>query len=114
MEKQRGWVDAPHGQDNAPNNHVLFELGRIVATPEALRALEGAGLTPDALLARHRRGDWGDLDEHDKQENERALDGARLVSAYDLPNGKTSYGRTVWIITEDDRSVTTLLLPDEY
>jgi len=53
------------------------------------------------------RGDWGDLDEHDRRENERALQGnGRLLSAYDLPDGST-----VWAITEADRSATTLLTP---
>ncbi len=109
MERPQLADEAPDQKGGASLPHALFEPGRIVATPEALRALEGAGLMPDALLDRHLRGDWGDLDEHDRQENERALDGARLVSAYDLPTG-----RTVWLITEEDRSVTTMLLHDEY
>jgi hypothetical protein len=87
-----------------------FPLGRIVGTPGALLALEEAGENPHAFLRRHLAGDWGDLDDHDRHENERSLtDGCRLLSAYTL-----STGTRLWIITEADRSATTLLLPSEY
>ena len=87
-----------------------FHLGRIVATPGALEALKEAGERPATLLKRHIAGDWGELDDHDRQENERSIaDGCRLLSAYTL-----STGAKLWIITEADRSVTTLLLPSEY
>jgi hypothetical protein len=87
-----------------------FELGHLVATPGALTALEEAKQHPFELLSRHVAGDWGDLDEEDKQENELSLQkGYRLLSAYLLTTGVK-----VWIITESDRSVTTLLLPEEY
>jgi hypothetical protein len=60
-------------------------------------------------LARHATGDWGDLDEQDREENELSLKhGWRIVSSYIVGE------KTVWIITEADRSVTTILLPDEY
>jgi hypothetical protein len=84
-------------------------LGRIVATPGALEVLAEAGEDPLVLLARHTSGDWGDLDAQDLRENERSLKhGWRILSSY--PVG----GKTVWIITEADRSVTTILLPEEY
>jgi hypothetical protein len=87
-----------------------FPLGRVLATPGALTALTAAGMHPVALVARHARGDWGDLCAGDRRANERALrDGSRLLSAYRLPGG----GK-VWIITEADRSTSTLLLPSEY
>ena len=87
-----------------------FSLGRVVATPAALAALVVAKVSPHTPLARHARSDWDDLDDHDRQENERALaDVTRLLSAYRLPDGSK-----LWIITEADRSATTLLLPDEY
>ena len=87
-----------------------FELGQIVATPGALAALKKAGQQPGELLTRHITRDWGDLDEDDRKENEYSLEhGFRLLSAY-----KTNAGDRVWIITEADRSVTTLLLPEEY
>lgn len=87
-----------------------FPLGQIVATPGALVALEQAGQTPPEFLVRHVTGDWGQLDEHDRLENERALvQGTRLFSAYE-----TALSVRIWVITEWDRSVTTLLLPSEY
>ena len=87
-----------------------FELGQIVATPGALAALTKAGQQPGEFLTRHINRDWGDLDEEDRKENEYGLEhGFRLLSAY-----KTNAGDRVWIITEADRSVTTLLLPEEY
>lgn len=88
----------------------LFPLGLIVATPGALRTLEEAGQDPRALLGRHVIGDWGDLGEEDIQENELSIrEGFRILSAYKLANGEK-----VWIITEADRSATTILRPDEY
>ncbi|HVH72058.1 MAG TPA: hypothetical protein VNB49_13220 [Candidatus Dormibacteraeota bacterium] len=87
-----------------------FELGQIVATPGALAALKKAGQQPGEFLTRHINRDWGDLDDEDRKENEYGLEhGFRLLSAY-----KTNAGDRVWIITEADRSVTTLLLPEEY
>jgi hypothetical protein len=70
-----------------------------------------AGIHPIRLLARHIHGDWGDLPVEDQVENELALlTGKRLLSSYTLPGGESK----VWIITEADRSVTTILLPDDY
>jgi len=87
-----------------------FALGQVVATPGALEALEEAGQLPQEFLHRHVVGDWGELDEHDRQANERAVHGGdRILSAY-----RTKKGAKVWVITEYDRSVTTLLLPSEY
>ena len=87
-----------------------FPLGRIVATPGALRALEQTGETPSLFLKRHVTGDWGEVDEEDCRENEfSVVQGCRLLSAYTLSNGTK-----LWIITEADRSATTLLLPSEY
>jgi hypothetical protein len=84
-----------------------FPLGDIVATPGAIEALREAKQTPLALLVRHQRGDWGDLDEEDQAENEFSLThDLRLLSAYTLPTEVK-----IWVITEADRSVTTLLLP---
>lgn len=87
-----------------------FPLGRIVATPGALTALEEVADNPASFLRRHVTGDWGDLDEHDRQENEFSVAHSfRLLSSYTLSNGTK-----LWIITEADRSATTLLLPSEY
>lgn len=92
-----------------------FSLGQIVATPGALEAIRDAGQSPADFLARHVRGDWGDLCEDDRRLNNLALtDGSRLLSAY-----TTAKGERLWIITEaaDDsgrRAATTLLLASEY
>jgi len=87
-----------------------FPLGQVVATPGALRAFERTGSLPLHYLQRHWRGDWGDLSDEDRRENDFSVDRQlRLLSAYHLPD------RTkIWIITEADRSVTTILLPEEY
>jgi len=87
-----------------------FDLGQVVATPGAQAALEGSKETPELYLARHGAGDWGTVCADDAALNDQALiDGDRVLSAYELGD-KTR----LWIITECDRSVTTLLLPEEY
>jgi len=88
----------------------LFDLGKVVATHGALDALQEAQVDPMTLVARHANGDWGDLGDEDKQSNQAALeDDTRIFSAYILPDGVK-----IWVITEWDRSYTTLLLPSEY
>lgn len=88
----------------------LFQPGQLVATPEALQAFQDANQTPAEFLARHLKGDWEDLEDADKQENELSLKkGFRLLSTYRLTTGTK-----IWVITEADRSATTILLPDEY
>jgi len=92
-----------------------FDLGQIVATPAALRALEESGQEPGFFLDRHVIGDWGEVNEEDKRLNDQALvDGSRLLSAY-----TALLGTKIWIITEavgDDgrRAATTILLPSQY
>jgi len=87
-----------------------FSFGQLVATPGALRAFENAGESSLPYLQRHLTGDWGEVDEHDRAENEYSLQhGFRLLSAYRL-----SSGERIWIITEANRSATTFLLPSEY
>ena len=89
---------------------IRFELGRVVATPGALRALERAEQLPTEFLDRHANGDWGDVPDEDKQENEFSIEhGLRIISAY-----TTRLGEKIWVITEADRSYTTILLPSEY
>jgi len=88
----------------------LFPTGQIVATPGALALLEQVNKSPLEFLSRHLRGDWGDLCQEDKTENELSLKyGFRLLSSYRVTDTEK-----IWIITEADRSVTTLLLPAEY
>ena len=89
---------------------TLFELGQIVMTPGA--AALATDFTP--YLARHAAGDWGELDAFDKRQNDLAVkEGYRILSAYNvlLSNGETEH---IWIISEWDRSVTTILTPSEY
>ena len=87
-----------------------FPLGKLVATPGALDALERTGQSPLEFLSRHASGDWGEVCEADKKENDFSVrNGFRLLSAYRLRDGTK-----IWIITEADRSATTILLPEEY
>jgi len=88
----------------------LFGVGRIVATPGALAALEKTGETAVEFVARHVTGDWGELPVEDRTENYLSIQqGFRLLSSY-----RTLNGDRIWIITEADRSLTTVLLPEEY
>jgi hypothetical protein len=90
-------------------NKPLFELGQVVITPACIELIEHQGKSPEEFLARHHVGDWGDIDEEDKQMNEEALwGGSRLMSVYETERGN------IWIFSEADRSSTTLLLPSEY
>ena len=87
-----------------------FPLGQIVATPGALDTLARAGQDSWEFLYRHASGDWGELSAEDRNENEVSIrDGCRILSAYCLADGTK-----IWIITEADRSATTVLLPEEY
>jgi hypothetical protein len=91
-------------------NKVLFLLGQTVMTIGAKEALEDSNETPITFLSKHQTGDWGIIGKEDSQENEFSLkNGYRLLSAY-----LTANGEKIWIITEADRSVTTILLPEEY
>ena len=97
-------------------NRARLSLGQIVATPGALEAIESSGDQLAGFLERHVRGDWGELDDEDRIANDQAVahEGdanrqSRVLSAY-----KTSHGVKIWVITEWDRSATTILLPDEY
>lgn len=90
---------------NLNTTKPLFPLGRVVATPGAL-ALE---VDFQPYIKQHQRGYWGELCQEDWQENDLSVkQGFRILSAYDVGDGR------IWIITEHDRSVTTILLPEEY
>ena len=91
-------------------NSPKFPLGQLVSTPGALSALAEVGQSPQEFVDRHVRGDWGELSDEDRQENERSItESLRILSAYRLRDGTK-----IWIITEADRSSTCILLPDEY
>lgn len=90
--------------------NVKFSPGQIVSTRGALAAMEEHRCSAANLLNRHLSGDWGSVPVEDAQFNEDALQsGNRILSSYDI-----ALGVRIWIITEWDRSVTTLLLPSEY
>ena len=87
-----------------------FPLGCMLATPGAKAALERSGQSALEFFARHIRCDWGEVDQEDWRLNDEALErGERLLSAY-----RNRCGEKLWIITEADRSATTVLLPSEY
>lgn len=87
---------------------VPFDLGQTVATPHVLEAVPKAEIF--AALQRHQSCDWGDLCPQDKWSNDKAVkNGDQLLSVYHSRNGIK-----FWIVTEWDRSVTTVLLPEDY
>ena len=111
-------ADRSHASTCEPNasvtktqvNQSLFPLGRLVATPGALELLTRCEQTPLEFLSRHAWGDWGECDPHDSRENDLSVKaGFRILSVY-----RTRTGETLWVITEADRSATTILLPSEY
>jgi hypothetical protein len=88
---------------------ILFDTGFVLRTPGAFLALLEADVSETWLIERHQSGDFGNLCEEDRVQNERAVEeGGRIFSSYLLRS------ETVWVITEADRTVTTLLLPSEY
>ncbi|MGJ7609228.1 type I restriction endonuclease subunit M [Variovorax sp. LT1R20] len=113
-----------------PGSSPRFALGRVVATPGALALMHVTNSNPFVLLAKHVTGDWGEIDPEDVQTNEDAVaHGLRVLSVYRLPLQHTPEeghkaaqsaprldvdDNRIWLITEADRSVTTLLLPEEY
>lgn len=87
-----------------------FNLGYCTATPGAIEAVASSGESIVGFISRHARGDWGEVCEEDKEENNKAVKlGFRIMSAY-----KTKLGVKLWVITEHDRSSTCILLPEEY
>jgi hypothetical protein len=98
--------------------NAVFHTGQMVATREVY---DLACQNPDFAqfiqksLNRHVKCDWGDVDDEDKQTNDQALkQGTRLLSAYNDDRFPKNGVATIWIITEADRSATTILFPDEY
>ena len=109
--------NVPNSSDNQagdcpaiPSTRPLFTLGRIVATPGALDLLDRTCANAFDLLLRHQHGDFGSVPPEDAEENRRSIEsGCRVLSSYFLSDADR-----LWIITEADRSSTTLLLPSEY
>ena len=97
-------------QGTSINHLARFTIGQTYITPGALEALQIAGQTEIEFLRRHMSCDWGELSESDVDENKLSVkEGFRILSAY-----TTAKGQKLWIITEADRSATTILLPSEY
>jgi hypothetical protein len=92
-----------------PRNTPLFALGQIVATPAVLAHLNEHRISPNTYIRRHQCGDWGSVPPEDAIENDLSvLNGLRVLSSYEI------MAERVWIITEANRSATTLLFPSEY
>jgi hypothetical protein len=93
----------------APQSAPLFPMGQIVATPAVADHFAVHGISPLDYLRRHAHGDWGDVPPEDAAANVASIErGTRILSSYKVASD------TVWIITEADRSSTTLLFPSEY
>src|SRR5882672_8472009 len=102
--RQQGWEQSRSALEGT------FPLGHLYATPGVIQAVVTAGDNVFPYLTRHARGDWGEVNEYDWRANDAALrSGTRLLSAYRLRDSTR-----IWIVTEADRSGTTILLPDEY
>jgi hypothetical protein len=96
-------------QEKSATKTICFPLGNLVATPGALELLDRYAVNASELLLRHQRGDWGNVPPEDAEENEHSVaNGNRILSSYPIGDER------IWIITEADRSATTLLLPEEY
>lgn len=92
----------------APENRIQFQPGTIVATQGALLVADNHAILE--LLRRHLSGDWGDVSKEDAKANDDALThGERILSSYKMPSGEK-----LWVLTERDRSQTTVLTPGEY
>jgi hypothetical protein len=107
------YSEATMDKDSSPSanqDQPLFALGQVVATRGAFNAMNKLGISANNLIFRHVTGDWGDLCESDQRQNVIAVNSSmRIFSSYQInDDGK------IWIITEADRSSTTLLLPSEY
>lgn len=93
----------------------LFRIGKVIGTAESVHTMDDAGTDPRELIQRHSAGDWGEVSDKVRQANELSArtefttNRPRIFSSYTLSTGKT-----IWVYTEADRSVTTFLLPEEY
>jgi len=110
LDAERTWLEDNRLNSGGANVKPKFDLGKIVGTPGAIAALQESGQEPTFFLQKHVSGDWGGLSAGDKQLNDQALqNGSRIFSAY-----RTLRNEELWVITEADRSQTTILLPEEY
>lgn len=109
-DAKRFWLKFRYKLERLNERKLLFPLGQTVMTIGAKQSLIESSQQPIEFLSKHQSGDWGIVGNEDWQENEFSLkNGYRLLSVY-----LTANGEKLWIITEADRSVTTILLPEEY
>jgi len=95
---------------SSPSKKIQLTLGKIFLTPRATEALENSAQDPKEFIDRHKQGDWGDVNAFDRERNDEAVaNDLRVLSVY-----LTKADDKIWIITEANRSVTTILLPHEY
>ncbi|MDD4913359.1 MAG: type I restriction endonuclease subunit M [Sideroxydans sp.] len=101
--------ETQHEPTKLSSKTICFPLGQIVATPGALELFDRGAVNAADLIRRHQSGDWGNVPPEDAEENERSIvNGFRILSSYLIGEER------IWVITEADRSSTTLLLPEEY
>lgn len=109
-EEKRFWLKFRRKLEILNEKKILFPLGQVYMTPGAREALEKSEQNAFEFLSLHQSGSYGEICEEDRRENELSVkEGFRILSAY-----KTAKGVKIWIITESDRSSTTILLPEEY
>jgi hypothetical protein len=110
QEQKSFWLKFRRKLEILNESEILFNLGNVFLTVGARETLNESNQNPIEFLSRHQSGDWGTIGKEDAQENELSVkEGFRILSAY-----KTNKDVKIWIITEADRSSTTLLLPSEY
>ncbi|MFN2392292.1 MAG: hypothetical protein ABR566_10030 [Pyrinomonadaceae bacterium] len=104
------WLKFRRKLETLNEKAILFSLGQVLLTLGAREALEESNQTANEFLAKHQKGDWGIVCQDDKKENDFSVkEGFRILSAY-----RTARDVRLWVITEADRSSTTVLLPSEY
>lgn len=110
QEEKNFWLKFRRKLERLNESAILFPLGQIFLTVGAKEAFEESGQNAFEFLSRHQTGDWGIVGKEDWKENEFSVEnGFRILSAY-----KTKNDIKIWIITEADRSSSTILLPEEY
>jgi hypothetical protein len=110
QDQKTFWLKFRRKLEKLNESTILFPLGNVYMTPGAQEALEESNELPINFLKMHQTGNWGIVGKEDWQENDFSVkNGYRILSAY-----KTAQGVKLWLITEADRSATTILLPEDY
>lgn len=110
QEQKLFWLKFRLKLERLNESAILFPLGTVYLTIGSKETLLESNQDAFSFLEKHQTGNWGELCENDKKENELSVkEGFRILSSY-----KTAKGEKIWVITEADRSSTTVLLPSEY